>query len=380
MDIKEFKAGIYKQQYQHKSFSPLIVNQSWTWSDAKLNILLEEATHKLGELNAFSLYVPDIDIFIRMHVIKEATTSSKIEGTKTNVKEALQKKEDIRPENKDDWQEVQNYVKAMDGAIDQLKHLPLSTRLLKEAHGRLMHGVRGMEKKPGEYRTSQNWIGGATINDAIFIPPHHEELSALMGDLENFLHDEQIDVPHLIKIAIAHYQFETIHPFLDGNGRIGRLMITLYLVDKGLLAKPTLYLSDYFERNKGLYYENLTLVRTSHNLGQWIKFFLVAVIETSKKGISTFQKILKLKEKIEGEKIVTLGKKVSKARELMNVLYRTPYVTAADIMQGLNITAPTANVLIQDFVRLGILKEMTGKKRNRMFFFIEYLRLFSERS
>jgi Fic family protein len=379
MDIKEFNAGVYKQQYQYRSFSPSIVNQSWTWSDAKINTLLEEATHKLGELNAFSLYVPNIDIFIRMHVIKEATTSSRIEGTKTNVAEALQKKEDIRPENKDDWQEVQNYVRAMNAAIDQLKHLPLSTRLLREAHHRLMHGVRGMEKMPGEYRTSQNWIGGATINDAIFIPPHHEEISTLMGDLENFLHNDEIDVPHLIKVAIAHYQFESIHPFLDGNGRIGRLMITLYLVNKELLAKPTLYLSDYFERNKGLYYDSLMLVRTSHNLNHWIKFFLVAVIETSKKGIVTFQKILKLKEKIESEKIVTLGKKVSMARNFVNFLYRAPYVTATDIMKELNVSAPTANALVQDFVSLGILKEITGKKRNRMFFFVEYLRLFSEK-
>lgn len=378
MDIKEFRAGVYQQQYQHKSFSPSIVNQSWTWSDAKLNVLLEQATHKLGELNAFSLYVPDIDIFIRMHVIKEATTSSRIEGTKTNVEDAMLKKEDVQPENKDDWQEVHNYVKAMNSAIDQLKHLPVSTRLLKEAHSRLMQGVRGKDKMPGEYRTSQNWIGGATINDAVFIPPHYEALSTLMGDLDNFLHNEKINVPHLIKIAIAHYQFETIHPFLDGNGRIGRLMITLYLVSKGLLAKPTLYLSDYFERNKGLYYDNLTLVRTSHDLGQWIKFFIVAVIETSKKGILTFQKILKLKEKIEGEKIVTLGKKAPKASELMDLLYGTPSVTAADIMRRLHITAPTANALIRDFVRLGILQEVTGKKRNRVFYFIEYLRMFSE--
>jgi Fic family protein len=376
MDIKDFKAGVRQQQYQYKSFSPAFVNQSWTWSDAKLNILFEEATHKLGELNAFSLHVPDIDIFIRMHVIKEATTSSRIEGTKTNVEEALQKKEDVLPENKNDWQEVQNYVKAMNAAIDQLKHLPLSTRLLKEAHRRLMHGVRGAEKMPGEFRTSQNWIGGATINDAIFVPPHHDELSALMGDLENFLHNEEIDVPNLIKIAIAHYQFETIHPFLDGNGRIGRLMITLYLVSKGLLAKPTLYVSDYLERNKGLYYDNLMLVRNSDNLSQWIRFFLVALIETSKKGILTFQKILKLKEKIEGEKIVTLGKKVSRAKELMNLLYKDPYITAADVVRGLNVTAPTANALIQDFVQLGIVRELTGKKRNRMFLFSDYLLLF----
>jgi Fic family protein len=378
VDLKDFKAGIWKQQYQYKSFSPSPINRSWTWSDAKLNILLEEATHKLGELNAFSLYVPDIDIFIRMHVIKEATTSSRIEGTKTNIEEALQKKSDVQPENKNDWQEVQNYVMAMNDSIGRLRTLPLSTRLLKEAHRRLMHSVRGMEMMPGEYRTSQNWIGGATINDAVFIPPHHEEVSALMGDLENFLHNEEIDVPHLIKVAIAHYQFETIHPFLDGNGRIGRLMITLYLVDKSLLAKPTLYLSDYFERNKGLYYDNLTLVRTSGNLGQWLKFFLVAVIETSKKGILTFQKILKLKEEVEGKRIVTLGKKISAANELMSLLYKTPYVTAADIMQRLKVTAPTANALIKDFVRLGILKELTGRKRNRMFFFMEYIRLFTD--
>lgn len=380
VDIKEFKAGIYKQQYQYKSFIPSIVNRSWTWSDPKLNTLLEEATHKLGELNAFSLYVPDIDIFIRMHVIKEATTSSRIEGTKTKVEEALQKKVDIPLENKDDWQEVHNYVKAMNGAIEQLKQLPLSTRLLKQAHYRLTHRVRGMDKMPGEYRTSQNWIGGATLKDAVFIPPHHEEVSAQMGDLENFLHNGEIEVPHLVKIAIAHYQFETIHPFLDGNGRIGRLMITLYLVDKGLLAKPTLYLSDYFERNKGLYYDNLTLVRTSDNLTQWLKFFLVAVIETSKKGILAFQRILELKEIIEGKKIVTLGRKVGKAKELMNLLYKTPFVSAADVMQGLKVTAPTANGLIRDFVRLGILNEVTGMKRNRMFKFTEYLRLFSDKN
>jgi Fic family protein len=228
--------------------------------------------------------------------------------------------------------------------------------------------------------TEQARIGSAAqrVNDAVFIPPHHEEVSALMGDLDNLLHNEEIDVPHLIKVAIAHYQFETIHPFLDGNGRIGRLMITLYLVDKSLLAKPTLYLSDYFERNKGLYYDNLTLVRTSDNLGQWLKFFLVAVIETSKKGILTFEKILKLKEEVEGKRIVTLGKKVSAANELMSLLYKTPYVTAADIMQRLKVTAPTANALIKDFVRLGILKELTGRKRNRMFFFMEYVRLFTD--
>jgi Fic family protein len=380
MDLRKFKSGAYKQQFQYKSFSPTLVDHLWLWSDPKINTLLAEANLKLGELNAFSLYAPDIDIFIRMHVIKEATTSSRIEGTKTDMEEALLKESEVLPDKKDDWQEVQNYINAMNFAIEKLATVPLSTRLLKETHRRLMYVVRGETKLPGEYRTSQNWIGGATIKDAVFIPPHHTEVAALMGDLEKFLHNEQIDVPHLIRIAIAHYQFETIHPFLDGNGRLGRLLITLYLVNTDLLAKPTLYLSEYFERHKSLYYDNLMLVRTANNMSQWIKFFLVAIIETSKKGIATFQHILKLKERIEGEKILTLGKKVANAKALMNFLYKTPQVTAADVAEALHISPATANALIQDFISLGILMELTGQRRNRLFLFQEYVKLFSDKS
>jgi Fic family protein len=367
MDLRKFKSGAYKQQFQYKSFSPTLVDHLWLWSDPKINTLLAEANLKLGELNAFSLYAPDIDIFIRMHVIKEATTSSRIEGTKTDMEEALLKESEVLPDKKDDWQEVQNYINAMNFAIEKLATVPLSTRLLKETHRRLMYVVRGETKLPGEYRTSQNWIGGATIKDAVFIPPHHTEVAALMGDLEKFLHNEQIDVPHLIRIAIAHYQFETIHPFLDGNGRLGRLLITLYL-------------SEYFERHKSLYYDNLMLVRTANNMSQWIKFFLVAIIETSKKGIATFQHILKLKERIEGEKILTLGKKVANAKALMNFLYKTPQVTAADVAEALHISPATANALIQDFISLGILMELTGQRRNRLFLFQEYVKLFSDKS
>jgi Fic family protein len=378
MDIKDYKAGRYQQQRLYQAFFPTSINLIWTWSDPKINTLLSEANHKLGELNAYSLRIPDVDYFIEMHVIKEATTSSKIEGTRTEIGDALLTKQDIDPEKRDDWQEVQNYVKAMNYAIAKLKSLPLSTRLLKETHKILLSKGRGVAKQPGEYRTSQNWIGGATIQDAVFVPPPYGEVDSLMGDLENFLHNDRIDVPQLIRIALAHYQFETIHPFLDGNGRIGRLMIALYLVSEGLLAKPTLYLSDYFEKNRSLYYDKLSIARTSSDLAQWIKFFLIAVIETSKNGVKTFERIVKLREKIEGEKLITLGKKLPKAKELMNVLYSKPSLTAAEVTERIHVTHATANALIRDFVRLGILIEVTGRQRNRIFVFMDYIRLFQQ--
>lgn len=376
MDIKDYKSGVFRDQYQYKSFGPSAINMEWTWTDPKINTLLSEANLRLGELNAFSLYVPDIDIFIQMHVVKEATTSSRIEGTQTNIEDALISKADLLPERRDDWQEVQNYISAMNFAINQLAKVPVSTRLLKEAHNRLLQSVRGEHKQPGEYRTSQNWIGGSSLKDAVFIPPHHEEISDLMNDLEKFIHNDQIEVPPLIRIAIAHYQFETVHPFLDGNGRLGRLLITLYLVSNGLLAKPTLYLSEYFEKNKNLYYDNLTLARTQNNLGQWIKFFLVGVIETSKKGIKTFQQILLLKDRIEQKKIASMGKKIPRARALMNLLYKTPTLNAASVEKNLGVSKVTSNALIRDFVRVDILKEVTGYKRHRVFVFQDYLKLF----
>ncbi len=378
MDLKEFKSGHYIQQYQYKSFSPEKINIEWIWKDPKINTLLAEANTKLGELNAFSIYVPEINFFIKMHVIKEAATSSRIEGTRTGVEEALLTEKEIDPEKRDDWREVQNYIKALNHSIDKLKDIPLSTRLLKEAHKILLDGVRGETKLPGEFRTSQNWIGGATLKDAVFIPPHFEELSDLMSDLENFMHNEEIDVPHLIRIAISHYQFETIHPFLDGNGRLGRLLITLYLVDKKMLDKPTLYLSEFFEKKKNLYYDNLTFVRTSDNLIQWIKFFLVAIIETSEKGIKTFKKILELKESIEEEKILMLGKKVNNAKKLIRLLYKKPIINIKDVEKELKVTTKPANAIIQDFIDLKILKEVTGYKRNRLFHFQEYYDLFAD--
>ena len=374
--MSKFKAGFQKEQYEYKSFSPSCINAHYQWSDRRINYLLEEANQNLGELNVYSKLVPDVDFFIRMHVIKEATASSRIEGTKTNLDEAVLSKEEIDPEKKDDWQEVQNYTEAMNYAIEQLGRLPLSIRLLKETHKILMSDVRGKQKMPGEIRKSQNWIGGSRLKDAFFIPPHHEDLPELLTDLEKFWHLRNIDMPHLIRIAMSHYQFETIHPFLDGNGRLGRLLITLYLVSQNIIQKPTLYISDYFERNKGAYYDALQFVRTREDLDQWLKFFLIGLKETAIKGKDTFEKIVKLRHHSE-EKIMTLGKKAKIGQKLLLQLFSKPGLSVNGARSLLKIRShQSANALIRDFQRLGILEEVTGHKRNRVFLFKEYLRLF----
>ena len=379
LKIEEFQSGKYVRQYEYQSFSPSSINHQWIWEDGKISTLLTDASRKLGALNSFSLLVPDIEIFIEMHVIKEATKSSKIEGTQTEIEDVLKESSDIPPERKDDWQEVKNYIEAMNVAVKNLKTLPVSTRLLKNSHKILMKGARGTHRNPGEFRTTQNWIGGAALKDAVYVPPVHTEINDLMSDLEKFLHNDQIEVPVLLRAAIAHYQFEAIHPFLDGNGRIGRLLITLYLVSTNFLSRPSLYLSEFFEKHRALYYDNLNNVRVRNDLAQWIKFFLVGIIETSNKGIETFKAILKLKEEIEEHKLISLGKKLGRAKLLMKYLYRKPVVNVQEIKEALNISIPTANTIAADFVKLGILKEKTGWKRNREFEFTDYLRLFEEK-
>lgn len=376
MNIKNYKAGSFTKQYGYKSFQPNWVDKEWIIDHPQINKLLEEANYKLGQLNAFSMFIPDIDVFIRMHIVKEATQSSRIEGTKTNIDEAVLDEKDILPEAKDDWQEVQNYIKAMNYSINRLEKLPLSSRLIREAHKILLEGVRGKNKLPGEFRKSQNWIGGATINDAVFVPPHHTMVPELISDLEKFLNNDNIKVPHLIRIGMAHYQFEAIHPFLDGNGRIGRLLITLYLVYHGLLNKPTLYLSDFIEKNRSTYYDNLIRVSEKGDMEQWLKFFLVGIVETSGTAIDTFNRIIALREKLEKETIISLGKRVPNARALLTYLYSKPVVTVTDVINNLKVTKPTANTLINDFYKLGILKEQTGYKRNRVFVFEDYIKLF----
>lgn len=375
MATKQFKSGQYISQDYYKSFQPEVINRQLHFDNMEILQLLSQADRELGRLDMFSKYIPNIELFISMHVLKEATQSSKIEGTQTNIDEALLEKEDLPLDKRDDWEEVQNYIKAMEWAIEHLENLPFSSRVIKETHRVLLQGVRGEKKQPGEFRMSQNWIGGATINDAVFIPPVHSSVQELMSDMEKFIHNEAFHIPELLKIGLVHYQFETIHPFLDGNGRVGRLMIPLYLLSKGILQKPVLYLSDFFAKNRQLYYENFTNVRETNDLGQWYKFFLVGVIETAKDGIRTFDNILQLQKQTHID-IQSLGSRASKAKKVIDYLYNRPIITADKVSEIASISMPSSYKLISDMERLDILKEKTGGQRSRVYAFDNYLNLF----
>lgn len=373
--MKDFNAGSYINQGYYKSFQPSLINKQWILDNMEVLQLLSKADRELGRLDMYSNYIPNIDMFISMHVLKEATQSSKIEGTQTNIEEALLEKEDVPIDKRDDWEEVQNYILAMESAIKTLDRLPFSSRLIRDTHKILLQGVRGKARQPGEFRRSQTWIGGATINDATFIPPVHTSIPELMSDLEKFLHYEENFFPELLKIALVHYQFETIHPFLDGNGRVGRLMITLYLVNKGILKKPILYISDFLETHRRLYYENLMSVRNKNDLSQWFKFFLVGVIETSKKGIATFDSILQLQKQVE-IKLQALGSRAANAQKITNCLYQRPSINAEKVSETAKISLPSAYKLIADLEKLEILKEITGGQRGRVYVFESYIQLF----
>ncbi len=374
---KAWKAGTYIKQYKYTSFSPAPVNMTYIWTDPRIDVLLSEAMRYLGELNAYSTLVPDVDFFIQMHITKEATVSSRIEGTKTNIDEVLLSKEDIDPEERDDWSEVQNYIQAINYSVATLETLPLSMRLIKEAHEVLLSGVRGYSKLPGKIRTSQNWIGGATIIDANFVPPHPDDVPELLSDLEKYWHNKSLNIPDLIKTAITHYQFETIHPFLDGNGRIGRLLITLQLVYFGILTKPTLYISDFFEKHRSKYYDALSRVREANDLEQWIRFFLTGIVTTAKDGKETFEKIIAVRKKY--ETLIESGMGTRRHREaklLLEKLFAKPVVTIRDMEKMMGMTFQTASIFAKEFEKIGIFEEKTGFSKNRIFYVREYVELF----
>ena len=377
MNVNKFKSGLYRNQDDYKTFIPTSINHPWEWSDPEINTLLEKASSELGSLNAFSDLIPNIDIYISMHIRTEANKSNKIEGTKTTVEEDLLPVEDISPEKRDDYQEVQNYIVAMHTGIDRITidNFPLCNRLIRELHEILLQGVRGEHKTPGEFRKSQNWIGGTRPSNAVYVPPSIIDMPDLMSDFEMFINNDKCNVPNLVKIAILHYQFETIHPFLDGNGRIGRLIIPLYLLNKRLLSKPCFYISDYFEHHRTEYYDALNRVRLNNDLASWIKFFLNAVIETAKSGKNKFKAVTEYVREVESTALA-LGGRPDTVLKILRAFYDRPVLNSKEIVITTGLSQGTVDSTLKRLFDNGVLREITGYSRNRIFILYDYLAIF----
>lgn len=348
--------------------------------EGNLQSLLSLADRALGRLDGSIQTLPNPDLFVFMYVRKEAVLSSQIEGTQSSLQDLLSAEAKMfSPDLPTDVDEVVNYVNAMNHGLECLSVLPVSVRLIKEIHERLLHGVRGARLTPGELRTSQNWIGpgGCTLGEATFVPPPPHEVPTALGSLENFLHSGS-DLPQLVQIGLAHVQFETIHPFLDGNGRIGRLLITFLLCQREILLKPVLYLSHFFKRHRAEYYERLQAVRDHGQWEEWLAFFLRGVSEVSREATDTARRILALREDHRTAVTTRIGRAAGNGLRVLESLYQRPVVTVADVQSLTGTTYTAANNLVSSLTDLGILVEATGYKRNRVFRYQPYIDLFGE--
>lgn len=336
--------------------------------------LLEQANVAVGRLDGIGNMLPDPELFLYMYIRKEAVLSSQIEGTQSSLSDLLMfENEEVPGVPEHDVIEVSNYVAAMEHGLQRLKEgFPLCLRLIKEIHGFLLNRGRGSAKQPGEFRHSQNWIGGTRPGNAKFVPPPPEKLMELLGDLEKFLHDEKNRLPTLVKAALVHVQFETIHPFLDGNGRLGRLLITFILCADGLLNKPLLYLSLYFKTYRQQYYDYLQSVRETGDWESWIKFFLEGVIDTADQAVETAQRIIQLFAE-DRQKIEELGRSAASALIIHHYLEKHTFTDIGKIAKHCNVTRPTVAKSIKDLENLNIVKEITGKKRRKIYVYKEYL-------
>ncbi|MCL4418263.1 MAG: Fic family protein [Actinobacteria bacterium] len=345
----------------------------------ELQLLLSKADRALARLDGVSYTLPNPDFFVAMYVKKEAVLSSQIEGTQASLVDVLEFEAGVKDVKKvQDVEEVINYVKAMNYGLDRLKKLPMSLRLIKEIHAVLLEGVRGSSKTPGEFRKTQNWVGppGCLLKDATFVPPPPDEMIKAMGDLENFIHTKN-PIPPLVKSALIHYQFETIHPFLDGNGRIGRLLITFHLCWEEILGRPLLYLSYYFKRSRQEYYDRLNLVREKDDFEGWIKFFLEGVLEVSEQATQTARRIMAL-QKSNNDRLLKAGVASPLSVALLENIFSYPIIDVTEVKKLLDTTYETANSLVKKFEKAGILKEVTGKQRGRLYAYVDFLDIIAE--
>ena len=339
---------------------------------------LSLAERALGRLDGITMLLPRQELFLYMYVRKEAVLSSQIEGTQSTLSDLLRFEiEGQAGQPVDDIREVSNYVDAMMYGLGRLEELPLSLRLIREMHERLLQSARGGTKSPGEFRRSQNWIGGTRPGNALFVPPPIAELDACLDALERFMHEENSRLPALIKAGLLHVQFETIHPFLDGNGRIGRLLVTLYLCVNGVLRKPLLYLSLYLKTHRNDYYRLLQEVREHGAWEAWLEFFLTGVAETANQAFDAATRIIEL-FKEDRERITTRSERAGSALRVHELLQQNPYLTANQLVERTGLTAPTVNAALADLERLGVVEEVTGRKRGRVFGYRRYLAILSE--
>jgi len=347
--------------------------------DDHLRDLLEKAGLALGRLDGVTMLLPEPSLFLYMYVRKEAVLSSQIEGTQSSLTDLLLFEDAEAPGVPlNDVQEVSNYVAALDHGLKRLrKGMPISLRLLKEIHGVLLAKGRGTDKSPGEFRRSQNWIGGSRPGNARFVPPPPDRVMECLGVLEKFLHDQPVKTPLLLKAALTHVQFETIHPFLDGNGRLGRLLITLLFCAEGALAEPMLYLSLYFKTHRREYYELLQTVRQNGDWEAWLAFFLTGVIETSAQAVRTVRRLQDLFGR-DREKVQQLGRASGSALRLLHFMQTRPLCSIARAADAMSVTVPTVTAAIKNLQDTGIIRELTGQRRNRLFVYQEYIRILNE--
>lgn len=378
MKLETDRAGVLKRmQSDYECFVPQDLKYLKFNIDEELQNLINRAYLLLGRLDGMATTLPDIDLFVSMYVQKEAVISSQIEGTQASLIDVLQK--DRKNEKIKDTEEIVNYIKATNYAFKKLEELPLCMRLIKDTHSILLSGVRGDEKSPGEFRKSQNWIGyaGCTLNTASFIPPAPGEMEKSLNDLEKYIHEDNF-IPNLIKIALIHYQFETIHPFLDGNGRMGRLLIILFLKERRLIEYPVLYLSYFFKKNRNMYYELLNNVRIKGEFEEWIKFFIEGICEISEDAISSIQKIIELK-KADIEKIRNIPKgNISNLLLVYDYLLKHPFLETEDIRRLSDLSKPTVNKLLETLTELEILELVEEKKRYKQYVYRKYVDILSE--
>lgn len=342
--------------------------------------LLDQANQGLGKLDAMNFFLPDVNLFIYLYVRKEALLSSQIEGTQSSLADLFLVENNKKPSVPlSDVEEVTNYVAAINYGINKIqkKNFPVSLRLIREIHATLMRGVRGQDKNPGEFRYSQNWIGGTRPGNAIFVPPPPQKVIELMGDLEVFIHSKSINLPFLVKIAMIHLQFESIHPFLDGNGRLGRLLVTLLLCEKNLIKQPIFYLSYFFKKHRAEYYKLLQKVREENDWDKWIKFFLQGVIETSQDTFETAMRLTHLM-KTDLEKIRTLGKASKSVERVFTYLQRKPIIGIPELSSSLKLSPHTIKLSLDYLEALGVIKEITGLRRGMTYTYDKYLSILRE--